>query len=225
MPMRSFVDHTVVKKLFMSVSGLIMFLFVIIHVIGNSTIFFDSLNAYAETLHSLPALVWMTRLIMGTMFSVHIFFGIQMTLVNFESKPDEYAVKKSLSTTFAGKNMIWTGLITGMFIMYHLLHFTIQVINPGISASIVSDTLGRPDVTGMVVSSFKTGAISLTYVLAMSALVLHLAHGIQSSFQTLGLASERTLPVIIKTGAVLAFILFLGYVSVPILVFAGIMNG
>jgi succinate dehydrogenase / fumarate reductase cytochrome b subunit len=156
---------------------------------------------------------------------VHIFFGIQLTLANSKSKPDGYAVKKSLSTTFAGKNMIWTGLVIGMFLVYHLLHFTIQIINPGVSANIVSDTLGRPDVSGMVVYSFRKAAVSLTYVLAMTAIVLHLTHGIQSSFQTLGLTSERTQPVIIKTGAILAFILFLGYVLVPILVFAGIMNG
>jgi len=223
--MQSLTNSTVGKKLFMSVSGMIMLLFIIIHVIGNSTIYFGALNAYAEKLHSLPALVWMTRLIMVTMFSVHIIFSIQLTLANSASKPEGYAIKKSLSATFTGKNMIWTGLLIGAFIVYHLLHFTIQIINPGISASIVSDTMGRPDVSGMVVSSFKKAAVSLTYLLAMIALVLHLTHGIQSSFQTLGLANERTLPVIIKTGTVLAFILFLGYALVPILVFAGIMNG
>ena len=223
--MQPLTNSTIGKKIFMSVSGLAMVLFAVIHVIGNSTIFFGGLNAYAEKLHSLPALVWMTRLIMVTMFSVHIFFGIQLTLANFKSKPEGYAVKKSLSTTFAGKNMIWTGLVIGTFLVYHLLHFTIQVINPGVAANIVSDTLGRPDVSGMVVYSFRKAAVSLTYVLAMTALVLHLTHGIQSSFQTLGLTSERTQPVIIKTGAILAFILFLGYVLVPILVFAGIMNG
>ncbi len=223
--MRAFINSTVGKKLFMSVSGLIMLLFVVIHVIGNSTIYFGALNAYAEKLHSLPLLVWKTRFIMLTVFLVHIVFGIQLTIDNSASKPDKYAVKKSLSTTFAGKNMIWTGLIIWAFIVYHLLHFTLQFIDPGIAARLVSDTMGRPDVSGMVVSSFKKLAVSLTYILAMTALVLHLTHGIQSSFQTLGLANERTLPVIIKTGVVIAFILFLGYISVPILVFARIING
>ena len=223
--MQSLTNSTVGNKLFMSVSGITMLLFAVIHVIGNLTIFFGGLNAYSDKLHSLPVLVWMTRLIMVTMFSVHIFFGIQLTLANFKSKPEEYTVKKSLSTTFAGKTMIWTGLLIGIFLLYHLLHFTIQVINPEISASIVSDTLGRPDVSRMVVYNFKKAAVSLTYVLAMTSLVLHLTHGIQSSFQTLGLGSERTQPVIIKSGAVLAFILFLGYVLIPILVFARIING
>ncbi len=223
--MQSLTKSTVGRKIFMSISGMTMVFFAVIHVIGNSTIFFGGLNTYADKLHSLPALVWITRLIMATMFSVHIFFGIQLTLANFKAKPEEYTVKKSLSTTFAGKNMIWTGLLLGTFLVYHLLHFTIQVIDPGFSANIVSDTLGRPDVSGMVVYSFQKTAISLAYILAMTAFALHLTHGIQSSFQTLGLASESIQPAIIKIGTVLAFILFVGYIMVPILVFAGIMNG
>jgi succinate dehydrogenase / fumarate reductase cytochrome b subunit len=121
--------------------------------------------------------------------------------------------------------MIWTGLITGAFLIYHLLHFTIQVIDPAASAGINADAMGRPDVAGMVITGFQNFFIALIYVAAMVALLMHLIHGIQSSFQTLGMNNDRTLPAIIKTGSFAAIILFLGYVSIPVIIFLGLMKG
>lgn len=209
----------------MAITGQLLLLFVIIHVIGNFTIYFGLLNDYAEHLHALSLLVWANRVVMLILFSLHVFIGITLYLENHAAKPDVYAVKKSLRATFSSKNMIWTGLLIGAFLIYHLLHFTIQVTNPEISAKMNLDAMGRPDVYRMVVRSFQNLIISSIYVLAMIALGFHLTHGIQSSFQTLGLNNERTLPVITRTGAITAFILFMGYISIPILIFIGIMKG
>jgi succinate dehydrogenase / fumarate reductase cytochrome b subunit len=223
--MQSFINSSVGKKILMAVSGQLMLLFVIIHVIGNSTIYFGLLNDYAEHLHSLYVLVWTNRVLMFTVLTIHVYFGIQLTLENWRSKPEAYAVKKNLRATRASKNMIWTGLVIGAFLIYHLLHFTFQVTNPEIAASVNFDSMGRPDVTGMVLSSFKDLVVSLIYVVAMGALLLHLTHGIQSSFQTLGLNNERTIPVIARTGSLMAYVLFIGFVSIPIIILFGLMKG
>lgn len=220
-----FLKSTVGKKIVMAITGFAMLLFVTIHVIGNSTIYFGWLNAYAEHLHALPPLVWAFRLILLTMFLLHAFFGIQLTLENRAAKPRAYAVKKYLQATFASENMIWSGLLIAAFIVYHLLHFTFQVTNPEISAGKNMDALGRPDVYNMVVLSFQNFFISLIYILAMIALAFHLTHGIQSFFQTLGLNNERTQPVIMKAGTVTAIFIFLGYISIPIVIIAGIVKG
>jgi succinate dehydrogenase / fumarate reductase cytochrome b subunit len=222
---QSLMKNSVGKKIIMALTGQIMLLFVIIHMIGNATIYFSQLNAYAAQLHALSSLVWANRLVMLILFSLHVFIGINLYLENREAKPEPYAVKKSLRATFAGKTMIWTGLLIGVFVIYHLLHFTIQVTNPEISASMKSDELGRPDVFRMVVLSFQKFIISFIYIIAMSALLLHSTHGIQSSFQSVGLNNERTMPVIIKTGSILAYILFIGFVSIPIIIFIGLMKG
>lgn len=170
-----FFKSTVGRKIVMAITGLMMLLFVIIHAIGNSTIYFSWLNAYAEHLHALPPLVWIFRLILVTMFLLHAIYGIQLTLENRAAKPRAYAVRKDLSTTFASKNMIWTGLLIAAFLIYHLLHFTFQVTNPEISAGRNPDELGRPDVFRMVVLSFQNFFISSMYILAMIALALHLS--------------------------------------------------
>ncbi len=215
---------TVGRKIVMAVTGLLILLFVIIHLIGNSTIYVGWLNAYAEHLHALPPVVWAFRLVMLALFALHVFFGIQLTLENNAAKPQGYAIKKSLKATFSSRNMIWTGALIGVFLLYHLLHFTAQVTNPAISSHLNADTLGRPDVFKMVVLSFQHSAISGIYICAMVALLLHLTHGLQSFVQTLGLNNDKTLPVVATGGRLVAVILFLGYVAIPVAIFAGILR-
>jgi succinate dehydrogenase / fumarate reductase cytochrome b subunit len=209
----------------MAVTGQLMLLFVIAHVVGNSTIYFSNLNAYAAALHALPLLLWSYRFFMAVVIALHVFFAIVLTLENRKAKPGSYAVSSHISATFAGRNMIWTGAITGAFLVYHLLHFTAQVISPETAAISHPDALGRPDVFMMVVHGFQRSEMAGFYIISMAALLLHLTHGIQSSFQTWGLNSDRSFPIVRKTGAAAAIILFLGYAAIPIVIIAGILKG
>jgi succinate dehydrogenase / fumarate reductase cytochrome b subunit len=214
------------RKIVMAVSGVMMVLFVVAHLLGNTSIFAgpNGINAYAKKLHELVVLLWFYRVVMIVAASVHVYFGIQLTLENNQAKPQTYAVRKTRSATFAGKTMIWTGLIIGVFLIYHLLQFTFQVTNPEISAIRHLDPLGRPDVYQMVVVGFRNAGILLVYVTALIALAFHLTHGIQSCFQTLGLNNDRTFPVVIKAGTLAAVLVFLGFVAIPIVIFVGILN-
>ena len=219
-----FPTSSVGRKLVMAATGQLMVLFVILHVLGNATIYFGWLNAYAAHLHALPPLVWSFRLGLIILFSFHIFYGIALTLENNAAKPQSYVVRNELSATVAGRNMIWTGAVIGSFLVYHLLHFTVQVTNPALAAARHLDSLGRPDVFAMVVKSFQNFGIASVYLLSMTALWLHLSHGIQSSFQTWGLAGEKGLPIIKKAGAFAAVILFLAYIAIPVVIAAGIVK-
>ncbi len=216
---------TVGKKLIMALTGHLLIIFVIAHVIGNSTIYFGGLNSYAQHLHDLAPLVWTFRSVMLITLLIHLLLGIQLTLENRASKPDTYAVKKSLRATTASRNMIWTGALTGGFLLYHLLHFTFQVTNPDISARANLDSLGRPDVMVMVVSSFQNIIISLVYIVSMAVVALHLVHGIQSSFQSLGLNNNKTLGIIQKAGLIVSIILFAGYALIPLSILVGMVKG
>lgn len=216
---------TVGRKLLMAITGQMMIVFIILHVLGNSTIYFSNLNAYAAALHALPFLLWAVRLFMLTMLCFHVYLGIVITLENRKAKPEAYAVASHISATFAGRNVIWTGTIIGGFLVYHLLHFTIQVIQPELAAIQHPDALGRPDVFMMVVKSFQKAGIVSVYFIAMVALLLHLTHGIQSSFQTWGLNNDRSFPVVRKTGTIAAIILFIGYIAIPVVIVAGILKG
>jgi len=215
-------SSSVGRKIVMAITGLMLIGFLMIHLCGNSLIYIGWINAYGERLHSMPPLVWSFRLFMLCVFIIHIFFGIQLTLENNSARPQAYAVKKNLRASFSGRTMIWTGLLIAAFLIYHLLHFTARITNPDISSGI--DDMGRLDVFKMVVLSFHNLAISAVYIAAMIALALHLTHGIQSFVQTFGLNNDKTLPVVEKVGTGAAFILFLGYSAIPIVIILGFLN-
>jgi len=215
---------TVGRKLVMAATGQLMVLFIILHVLGNATIYFGLLNAYAAHLHALPPLIWSFRIGLILLFTFHIYYGIVLTLENIRAKPQSYVMRNDLSATVAGRNMVWTGAVIGSFLIYHLLHFTVQVTNPALAAVRHVDSLGRPDVFSMVVKSFQNFGIASVYLLSMTALWLHLSHGIQSSFQTWGLNNDQSLPIIKRAGAVAAVILFLAYIAVPVVIATGILK-
>jgi succinate dehydrogenase / fumarate reductase cytochrome b subunit len=182
------------------------------------------LNAYAAGLHAFPPFLWAFRSLMIAAVLLHVYLGIVVTLENRASKPQAYAITHHLSATFAGRNMIWSGALIFSFLIYHLLQFTFQVTDPANAAVRNLDAAGRPDVLSMVVQSFQHMSIALVYILSLTALMLHLTHGIQSSFQTWGLNNDRSLAIMIKAGTIAAVVLFLGYVAIPVAIFFAILK-
>jgi succinate dehydrogenase / fumarate reductase, cytochrome b subunit len=212
------------RKVVMAITGLLMVLFVVGHLLGNLSIFAgaNGINTYAEKLHSMPAVVWATRIVMLVAVLFHIVLSIQLTLENRAANPNAYAVDRRLRVTFASKNMIWTGLLLGVFIIFHLFHFTVRSV-PGMEIVQVQDALGRFDVFAMVAAGFGKVATVVVYVVAMVMLYLHLSHGIQSTFQSLGLNNAKTMPGFVKFGGVLSVIFLLGYGAIPVAILIGLI--
>jgi succinate dehydrogenase / fumarate reductase, cytochrome b subunit len=215
-------SNSIARKVLMAVTGLLMVLFVVGHLLGNLTIFAgpNGINSYAEHLHSLAPVVWGTRLVMGAAVLIHLMLSVQITMENSQAKPDKYAVKNMLRATFASETMIWTGVIMAAFIGYHLAHFTLRVL-PGVELAVVD---GRNDVFGMVAEAFGRTFTVAIYVASMVALMLHLSHGIQSAFQTLGLANARWLPRFTMTGKVAAGIFLVGFGAIPVAILVGLLT-
>jgi succinate dehydrogenase / fumarate reductase cytochrome b subunit len=215
------------RKILMAITGQAMVLFAVIHLLGNSSIFGwlpGGINAYAHHLHSLPApIIIGFRLGLLLFACVHIWYGIQLTIENRGGRPQQYAVKAVQKATFASENMIWTGVLLLAFILYHLAHFTFQIINPD-TAALSNLVDGVPNVLGMVVSAFQNMMVTLIYAGAMLILFLHLSHGIQSFFQTMGWCNDRVQPFITKAGTLAALALFLGYAAVPLTILLRILN-
>jgi succinate dehydrogenase / fumarate reductase cytochrome b subunit len=207
----------------MAVTGLLMVLFVVGHLLGNLTIFAgpNGINAYAMHLHDLAPVVWGTRIVMTVAVLLHLFLAIQITMENSAAKPEKYAQVNHLRANFASKTMIWTGVIIGVFVGYHLLQFTLRK-TPGLVLG--TDAQGRFDVFGMVAASFDHFLVMVIYVAAMVSVFLHLSHGIQSAFQTLGLNNAKLLPKYGVAGKVLSGIFLVGLGSIPVLIFVGLLN-
>lgn len=213
-------NSSVGRKLLMSISGQLLIIFVLIHLVGNSTIYFGWINAYAEHLHSMPPVVWIFRAVMLAVVGVHICYGVILTLENKAANPSVYAVKRQLKASFASENMIWTGLLLAAFIVYHLLQFTIKV-TPDVAWTANQAIV---DVYKMVVTSFSSGLIVVLYAVAMVMLFLHLSHGIPSFLQTMGWNNDKTIPVYGTAGKVIAAFLMLAYISIPATILVGLLK-
>jgi succinate dehydrogenase / fumarate reductase cytochrome b subunit len=217
-------QSSVGRKIIMAVTGIVLVAFVCVHLLGNSSVFVGShaINAYAQKLHSLGPFVWVFRLVMLAAFVIHIVFGIQLTLENRAATPDRNVQVKRLKTGFAAEYMIVSGLILLAFVIYHLLHFTVRVTNPDIYVPLGNQ--GMVDVYVMVVQGFKSAVAVIAYLVGMIFLFLHVSHGFQSLFQTLGLSNDKSLPVMGTISKLLGLVLLVGYISIPLLVVFGLIK-
>ncbi len=215
--MTSIVRSTIGKKTIVAVTGLVMFGFVIGHMLGNLQVFQgpEKINAYAAFLkHTLP-LLWGTRLALLASVLLHIVFTVQLNRRNAASRPVPYERHDMVQASVASRTMIWSGAFLGFYIVYHLLHLTVGSVHPQFS---------HLDVYRNLVVGFQQWPVSLIYILAMISLGFHLNHGIFSVFQTLGLNHPKynCWRRLFATGSSIA--IALGYISIPVAVLLGIVR-
>ena len=206
------------KKVLMSVTGFVFIGFVTGHMIGNLQLFLgqEQLNKYAETLQHLGGLLWIIRSFLALFFIVHIFFGIKLWFENRSARPISYARTKRLQATVSSRTMIYSGLAVLLYVVYHILHFTLIVTNPEYAG--LTDVAGRHDVYSMVILGFQNYMISAVYIVAMFAVAFHVNHALPSLFQTIGWNNPRYKVILERLGTIVAIVLFVGYASMPVAV-------
>ena len=222
------------KKYLMALSGFVLVGFVFVHMAGNLQILMgqEKINAYAHALQSLPLpILWGSRLFLLLAVVVHAVTAYQLVKENRAARPNRNDVEKTQRAGIASLKMGLTGSILLAFIVFHILHFTIRTIYPEYSEMMT--TVGSPDsneihdVYSMVLAGFQHTWISLFYVVAMFLLCGHLAHGVSSAFQSLGIRSENWRVKLELAAKVYAWVIFVGFSIVPLLVLAqnwGIVN-
>ena len=217
-----FYDSTIGKKAVMAVSGIVLFLFVVGHLVGNLQIYeppspegVQKLDQYAVFLRSLPAALWGARITLLAMVLLHIWSSVQLAVRKMDARPAGYVKKKAIQSTYASRTMYWSGPIILAFVIYHLLDFTFGAANPNYIEGHVHDN---------VVSSFSVPWISAFYILAMVLLCLHLYHGLWSMFQTLGLHHPKYSAILRTSAKVVAILIAVGNISIPVAVLTGVVR-
>src|SRR3954464_7169716 len=218
----TFCRSSIGRKLIVALTGIVLILFVIGHLLGNLQIFLgpDWINSYAQHLRDLGPLLWVIRGILLITVLLHIYFTLLLAIENRRARPDRYKGKEHVKATWASRHMAISGLVVLAFIVFHLLHFTGHNFNARFPL-LKADPLNRYDVYSMMVYGFQNVWVSAFYVIGLFLLTLHLTHGSSSFFQSLGLNNKRRAPRLAWGGRVLAWLLFLGYVSIPIAVLLG----
>jgi succinate dehydrogenase cytochrome b subunit len=215
------------KKFVMAATGALLFLFVVGHLVGNLQIFLgpEAINRYGHFLQSNVELLWPVRICLLAIVLLHIWSAAKVSRENKAARPVGYAGDPSApATTYASRTMLMSGLIIAAFIIYHLLHYTVQVraINfTGRDFQTLLDDKGRHDVYAMMVLGFQQPLVAGFYVLAMALLCLHLSHGVYAMFQSLGIkvGFYPSLPKRLAKWA--AILIFVGYVSIPTAILIG----
>jgi succinate dehydrogenase / fumarate reductase cytochrome b subunit len=221
----AFTRSSIGKKFIVALTGIILIGFITGHLLGNLQIFLgpDWINSYAEHLRELGPFLWIIRGFLLITVLLHIFFTIRLAIDNRRARPDAYARKDYVKATLASRSMVVSGLVVLTFIFYHIAHFTVRVTDPRF-ALLKADPLNRYDVFSMMVYGFQNPIVSAFYVLAILLLTLHLTHGTSSFFQSLGLNDKQLTPKLARWGRIYAWLMFVGYVSIPIAVLFGLVQ-
>lgn len=220
-----FYEAPIGKKAVMAVTGLVLFGYVIAHLLGNLQIYSSNpqqINTYAAFLHN-PAnamALLIARLFLLVCVGMHITAAIQLWGQNRAARPVAYHKKADVPTSYAARTMKWGGLIIAAFVIFHILHLTVGAA-PGLPQEEIG--LHQPDVRANVIHGFQNIGVSSFYIVAMLMLCLHLYHGIWSMFQSMGLSHPRYTPAIKRGAAIVAILIAVGNISIPVAVLAGLL--
>ncbi|MBC9713827.1 succinate dehydrogenase [Streptomyces sp. TRM66268-LWL] len=223
-PARSLWDSTIGKKTVMAVSGLIMLGYLVAHMLGNLKIFFgsDEFNGYAHWLRTIgePLMhyewtLWVIRVVLVAAVVLHAVSAYQLSRRDIKARPTKY-VHRRKRASYATRTMRWGGIILALFIVWHILDLTTGTVHAD------GFEHGRPYQN--VIDTFSTWYGNVIYIVAVTAVGLHVRHGFWSAAQTLGVGNARR-ERLLKTGAnTLALVLTLGFVSVPVAVMTGVVS-
>jgi succinate dehydrogenase / fumarate reductase cytochrome b subunit len=224
-PVTAFYRSSIGKKFIVAITGVIMIVFVVGHLLGNLQIFLgpDWVNGYAEHLRELGPLLWLIRALLLLTVILHILFTVQLAIENKRARRKHNVRREYVKASLASRHMVVSGLVVFAFIVFHLLHFTARQFNPRFPL-LQHDPLNHYDVYSMMVYGFQNVYISAFYVVGLFLLTLHLTHGASSFFQSLGLNDKKLTPRLAFLGRVFAWLIFLGYTSIPVAVLLGLIQ-
>ena len=214
-----FFRSSIGKKVVMALTGVILFGFVIGHMVGNMQIFLgrEVLNEYAVFLRAFGhgGGLWVARTVLIVSAALHVWAAAALTRANMAARPVGYRLRENRESTIASRTMRITGVLLVGFLFYHLADFTFGGQNPSF----------RPhDVYHNVIASFSVPWISGLYIVAMLLLGLHLYHGVWSMLQTLGLHHPRYNPMRQAFAAIITIVIVGGNISFPLAVLTGFVH-
>jgi succinate dehydrogenase / fumarate reductase cytochrome b subunit len=213
---RSFAASSVGTKVLIAVTGLVLFLFLVLHLLGNLLILLgpDIFNEYSHKLISNPLVIPM-EIGLLLIVLVHIYKTVKMYLQNQQARPERYAVKKPAGHTsrksLASSTMIVSGLVTALFVIVHLQQFKYGTFYQATDATV-------RDLYRTEVEVFQNPLWVAAYVVCMGLIYLHLRHGFASAFQSLG-ASEEMGKRLLRVGLVVAVIIGGGFAVIPLFIY------
>jgi succinate dehydrogenase / fumarate reductase cytochrome b subunit len=212
-------DSSVGKKAIMAVTGLILVAYLITHVLANLLVFTgpDRINRYAALLHGTGGALWAARLVLLVAVVLHIVAATQLALRRQAARPVGYAAgRRPQVSTLASRTIRWGGVLLLVFIVFHILHFTLGTVHPDFI---------ELNPYHNVTTGFRNPLVALFYLVAMAALGLHLYHGVWSSGRSLGMSPPSPTPLRRRAALVLGGFIWLGFTVIVVAAWLGVIPG
>lgn len=209
-----FLESSIGKKIMVALAGLFLCGFLAMHLLGNLLLFVGpaAFNKYAETLEHNPLLP-IAEVGLVVLFLVHIALSVRARIANNAARPVEYeAYAGKGARTPGSKSMAISGSLILIFLIVHIKSFRLA-----------AEEIRETNLYDLVTGSFTNPLYAGFYIVALVAIGLHLSHGFQSAFQTLGLNHPRYTPTIKKLGLAFAILVALGFISMPL--YFGFLGG
>ena len=216
--------NSVFKKVVVAVSGIVMLLYLVAHVVGNLKVFAgrEKFNSYSEWIRTVgdPAVppqtvLTIVRIVLLVAVVAHFWAAVSLWRQARRARPDKYVTKKAVAQSYASRTMRWGGVIVGLFIVWHILDLTFGAVNPAGTDATPYDRL---------VASFSNPFITIFYVVALVLLGFHLRHGIFAATQTLGQTNKKRERAVNAIAYVVATLLTAGFLLVPLSIAFGLID-
>ncbi|HET9960214.1 MAG TPA: succinate dehydrogenase cytochrome b subunit [Polyangiaceae bacterium] len=219
-PRLKLADTTTGQKALLAVSGVILFGFTIVHMLGNLQVFLgpEQYNHYAEVLKGNPPLLWITRSVLLVSAVVHIVMVVKLYSRSLAARPVAYRVKKNIATSYAASAMKYSGPALLFYILFHLAHFTF----PGVAMGAYEHS--PTDAYANFVNGFAVPWVALLYVIANLFLGMHLFHGAFSMLQSIGANHPRYNDRARQVARFFALLVTAGNVILPLSVLTGLVQ-
>ncbi len=216
----SLYDTTIGRKAIAAATGVVLYGFVIVHMLGNLQIFLgrETFNAYAATLKGNAALLWGARSVLLVSVVLHIATTISLVMRSAGARPVGYRQKQHAATNYAAMTMRWGGPALLLFILFHLAHYTF----PGLALG--NYRHDHFDVYGNVIHAFSIPWVTALYIAAQTCLGFHLYHGAWSLFQSLGISHPRYNDMIKLGPKAIGVGVAAGNIIMPLAVLAGVVR-
>ncbi|MCF6182752.1 succinate dehydrogenase cytochrome b subunit [Lutibacter sp.] len=207
--MNKFLTSSIGRKIVMSLTGFFLIIFLIVHLSINLSLFWGP-NAFNEASEFMATngVIQVMQYILAAGFILHIIQGISLELKNRSARSIKYVVNKpSENSTFASRNMIYTGILVLLFLILHLWDFFVQLKFVGI---------GNLTDYELVTNRFSSPLFTAIYVIAFVLLGIHLSHGFQSAFQSTGANYNKYKKCLKYTGIAFSILIAVGFSAIAL---------
>lgn len=220
--MSSILTSSIGKKLLMSLAGIFLIVYLLVHLGINLTLILsDSRETFNKSAHFMGTniVIRIMEIFLFGGFLLHMIYGVIVQMQNWMARPSRYRKENYSQTSFFSKFMIHTAAIITVFLVIHLFDFYLRAKIFGDVPVVNYDGKEYHDLGILVVEKFKIGWVVIFYLVCMIFLGFHLLHGFQSAFQTLGINHRIYSPIINGLGVIYTIVIVAGFIAIPVYIY------